>query len=158
MTSDTAAPRKISLVRIAHTYYTHKDAASAARFLADFGFSEVEGHDSVEAGRTYYRGTGTEPFVYCLSSGPEDKFGGAAFVVESREDLDHAATTLPGATPVHTMTDEPGGGFRVTFPDPVDGFPFHLVYGQTPVAPLDGVPSCDRPFNFVGFWSPDWSR
>lgn len=148
MTS-TSVPRKISLVRIAHVYYTHKDAVSAARFLDDFGFSKVEGHTSTEAGRTYYRGTGTEPFVYCLSSGAEDKFGGAAFVVESRDDLKHAAATIPGATPVHEVTDEPGGGYRVTFPDPVDGFPFHLVWGQTPVAKADGVPSCDRPFNFV---------
>ncbi|CAK7201946.1 hypothetical protein SEUCBS139899_004662 [Sporothrix eucalyptigena] len=148
MTSDTAALRKITLVRIAHVYYTHKDTISASRFLDDFGFSKIKDHSSKGNNKAYYRGTGSEPFVYCLSSGPEDQFGGAAFVVSSREDLDHAAATIPNATPVHAMADEPGGGFRVTFPDPVDGFPFHLVYGQTPVAKLEGVPSCDRPFNF----------
>jgi hypothetical protein len=50
--------------------------------------------------RTYYRGYGTEPFVLCLEAGAEDKFGA------------------------------PGGGKAVTFWDPVDGFPFHLVWGQ----------------------------
>ena len=31
----------------------------------------------------------------------------------------------------------PGGGKCVTFYDPVDGFPFHLVWGQSKVEPLD---------------------
>ncbi|CAK7227588.1 hypothetical protein SCUCBS95973_006592 [Sporothrix curviconia] len=156
MTSNMTSPRKITLLRIAHVYYTHKDTASAARFLDDFGFTKIEGHKSSGDGnrendvnKTYYRGTGPEPFLYCLASGSADKFGGAAFVVASREDLDYAAATIPNATPVHAMNDEPGGGFRVTFLDPVDGFPFHLVYGQTPVETHGDVPSTDRPFNYV---------
>ncbi|KIH94523.1 hypothetical protein SPBR_06082 [Sporothrix brasiliensis 5110] len=73
--------------------------------------------------------------------GPEDQFGRAASVVEWRADLDHAAATLPGAPPVHAMADEPGGGYRVAFKDPVDGLPFHLVYGQAPVTAPQSYPT-----------------
>jgi hypothetical protein len=45
------------------------------------------------------------------------------------------AETKP--TEVYELRDAPGGGKCVTFYDPVDGFPFHLVYGQTPVERLD---------------------
>lgn len=136
--------RKINLVRIAHVYYTHKDIAPAKVFLDDFGFQET----STSGPSTYYRGTGTEPFVHCATAGSENAFGGAAFVVESKEDLEYAAKTLPNATPVHEMKDQPGGGYRVTFKDPVDGFPFHLVFGQRPAEPSDeGL--LQRKFNFV---------
>ncbi|KJR82817.1 uncharacterized protein SPSK_04436 [Sporothrix schenckii 1099-18] len=47
------------------------------------------------------------------------------------------------------MADEPGGGYRVAFKDPVVGVPLHLVYEQAPVTAQGGVPSCDRAFNFV---------
>jgi len=144
MATETPAPRKINLVRIAHVLYTHKNEANAKAFLDDFGFQEV----SRAGANTYYRGTSGEPFVYRLTAGDEDFFGGAAFVVESREDLDYAAQTLPNATAVHEMTEEPGGGFRVTFYDPVDGFPFHLVHGQAQVDPSDAG-LLQRRFNFV---------
>lgn len=137
------AERKIPLVRLAHVYYTHKDFDKANRFLADFGFQEAKR----SADRIYYRGSGTEPFVYCAISGDEDRFDGAAFVVESAEDLEYAAQTLPGATPVHRLGDEPGGGNRVTFYDPVDGFPFHLVHGQSP-RDSDADPHDELQFNY----------
>jgi hypothetical protein len=38
--------------------------------------------------------------------------------------------TLPGASKIYELTDAPGGGKCVTFHDSVDGFPFHLVFGQ----------------------------
>lgn len=119
-------PRRIRLVRMAHVYYTHKDIEKARQFLDDFGFQEVKrvGTD------TYYRGTGPEPFVYCARQGDKDAFGGAAFVLESEEDLEYASRTLPGASKVTEMTDAPGGGRCVTFRDPVDDFQFHLTYGQ----------------------------
>ena len=139
----SASPRKINLVRIAHVYYTHKSIDKAREFLDDFGLLEL----SRVGNKTYYRGYGTEPFVYCASEGSEDVFGGAAFVVESKDDLELASKTLPNATEVHEM-NEPGGGLRVTFKDPVDGFPFHLVYGQTPLEKLETA-SLQQKFNFV---------
>ena len=128
---ETMADRKIQLVRIAHVFYKHKDIAAARAFYDDFGFFET----SRVGNRTYYRGYGTEPFVLCAEEGDRDEFLGPAFVVESLDDLEHAANTLPDATPIYDLEDVPGGGKCVTFKDPVDGWPFHLVYGQENVVP-----------------------
>ncbi len=128
--------RKINLTHIAHVYYKHKDIDAARRFLDDFGFVEVK----TVGKKTYYRGYGTEPFVVCIEPADESVFGGAAFEVESEEDLAYASKTLPKAakaTDVYELTEAPGGGKAVTFYDPVDGFPFHLVYGQQKVEPRD---------------------
>lgn len=119
-------PQKIMLVRPAHVYYKHKDLEKEREFLTDFGLAEEKRVGKL----TYYRGYGPDPFVYCAEDSDIDEFGGAAFVVESKDDLERAAETIPSATGVHEMVDAPGGGFRVTFKDPVDGFPFHLVWGQ----------------------------
>lgn len=117
---------KIQLVRIAHVLYTHQDIDSARGFLADFGMQETKRVGD----NFYFRGTGSEPFVYCASKGKQDAFAGAAFVVESEADLE-IARSLPGASDIYPLTDAPGGGKCVTFCDPVDKFPMHLVYGQT---------------------------
>lgn len=145
MAVETAdSPRKINLLRIAHVYYTHKNIEKARQFLEAFGFQETLHIDD----KTYYRGTGREPFVYCAIEGSEDKFGGAAFVVENAEDLDFASKTLPNATPVHELREEPGGGYRVTFQDPIDGFAFHLVHAQAPAAAQSSAHEKIK-FNFV---------
>lgn len=125
----TTDHRQIRLVRLAHVYYTHQNITKASQFLNDFGFQEVKTIDK-DKKTVYYRGTGPDPFVYCAREGDADEFGGAAFVVESREDLEYASQTLPGASEVYELAEAPGGGLCVTFRDPVDGFPFHLVYGQ----------------------------
>ncbi|CAH0051949.1 unnamed protein product, partial [Clonostachys solani] len=141
--TNISGQRKIKLVRAAHVYYTHKNIQKAHQFLQDFGFQEVKRSGN----KTYYRGTGSEPFIYCAVEGSENAFEGAAFAVESLEDLEYAAKTLPNATPVLQLLDQPGGGFRVTFTDPIDGFPFHLVHGQTSVEPGDSG-LLQRRFNF----------
>lgn len=132
----TPPAKKIQLVRIAHVYYKHADIDKAKEFMDDFGFYAAK-----QVGeRLYYRGYGTEPFVICIEKAEKNEFGGAAFVVESEEDLHNAAKILPAETKpteVYELKDAPGGGKCVTFYDPVDGFPFHLVYGQTPVERMD---------------------
>jgi hypothetical protein len=137
MTADDAAAgaKKINLKRIAHVYYKHADIEKAKTFVDDFGFFPA----GPSGKKLYYRGYGTEPFVICIESAEKDEFGGAAFVVESEEDLTNAVKILPSeAKPTDVYeSDAPGGGKCVTFYDPVDGFPFHLVYGQTPVEELD---------------------
>lgn len=137
---------KIHLVRIAHVFYTHKDIDKAREFLQNFGLQETKrvGED------TYYRGTGSEPFVYCARKGEENAFGGAAFVVESESDL-QAAQCLPGATQIYDLSDAVGGGKCITFLDPIDGFPFHLVHGQSSLEDVKTLPLLD--FNFVS-WPP----
>lgn len=142
---------KINLVRIAHVYYTHKDIQKAREFLLDFGLTECKRTEK----RTYYRGYSHEPFVYCAQEGPENEFGGAAFVVESDRDLELAQQTLPGASKIYELVDAPGGGKCVTFYDPVDRFPFHLVYGQTPLDGEQLLPEIQ--FNFVGQGRSCWS-
>jgi catechol 2,3-dioxygenase-like lactoylglutathione lyase family enzyme len=132
---------KIKLARIAHVTYKYEDIEKAKQFAEDFGFVET-----AQAGNTtYYRGYGTEPFVLALEASTKTEFGGAAFAVESEEELERAARILPKEakpTGVYEMKDAPGGGKAVTFYDPVDGFPFHLVYGQTPAEPRDpGFPT-----------------
>ncbi|KAF2099818.1 Glyoxalase/Bleomycin resistance protein/Dihydroxybiphenyl dioxygenase [Rhizodiscina lignyota] len=135
------AQDKISLKRIAHVYYTHKDLDKAHQFCLDFGFTVTD----KQSDKIFYKGYGTAPFVYCGTKGDEDAFGGAAFVVDSMEDLELATRILPEATAIHDL-DAPGGGKRVTFYDPVDGFPFHLVYGQAEIEMLAHLPELD--FNF----------
>ncbi|KAE8336778.1 hypothetical protein BDV24DRAFT_154915 [Aspergillus arachidicola] len=132
---------RINLVRAAHVFYTHKNIDAAHQFLLEFGFTEVKrvGKD------IYYRGTSTEPFVYCARQSEEDAFGGAAFVVESESDLVEA-TKLPGATEIYELEDAPGGGRCVTFYDPIDGFPFHLICGQQPSSSETALPRL--PFNY----------
>lgn len=115
-------------MRIAHVYYTHTDLDKAREFLANFGFTVTDDRGN----KVYYKGYGTEPFVYSTTKGAENEFSGAGFVVKSMADLELAAKTLPKATPVHD-SDTPSGGKRITFRDPVDDFPFYLVYRKTPV-------------------------
>jgi catechol 2,3-dioxygenase-like lactoylglutathione lyase family enzyme len=114
MTVNDGSNRRIRLVRIAHVYYTHKDIDKARRFLDDFGFREVK-----QVGKKiYYAGYGPDPFVYCAEAGHDNEFGGASFEVESRDDLEYAARTLPDATAIYELTDAPGGRQCVTFKDP----------------------------------------
>lgn len=139
---------KVKLVRIAHVYYTHVGFEREHQFLTDFGFTEVSRLNVGEPNeKIYYRGYGTEPFVYCSTKGEEDVFGGSAFVVESRRDLKLASRVIPTAGEIWSMKDAPGGGECVTVKDPVDGFKMHLVYGQVP-RELDQQYEL-REFNFV---------
>ncbi|KAI1272368.1 Glyoxalase/Bleomycin resistance protein/Dihydroxybiphenyl dioxygenase [Xylaria sp. FL0933] len=92
---------KVNLSRISHVYYMYKDLDTAHLFLLDFGLLEVERR----AGRIFYRGYGTEHFVFCAQKGDNDVFGGAAFAVKTLQDLGRASG-LPGATPIRDL--EPG--------------------------------------------------
>ncbi|POS69826.1 glyoxalase family protein, partial [Diaporthe helianthi] len=129
---------KIRLHRIAHVYYKYstQEVDAARLFMTDFGFFE-----SKRVGpRTYYRGYGSEPFVLCVEASAKTEFGGAAFAVDSLAELEKAARILPPEskpTDIYELTDAPGGGKCVTFYDPTDGFPTHLVYGQEKVEELD---------------------
>ena len=98
--------------------------------------------------RIYYRGYGTEPFLYCSTKGEEDAFRGTAFAVESRKDLELASRVIPTAGEIWEMKDAPGGGECVTVKDPVDGFMVHLVHGQAQREMEEEHEQKD--FNFVG--------
>ncbi|KAI1360852.1 glyoxalase [Xylaria arbuscula] len=133
-------PQKIKLVRIAHIYYNYPDLEEAKGFLLDFGFTEVKKVTNGTTGedeKIYFRGYGKDPWILCAVKAETAGFGGAGFLVESEADLRLAATTLPNASEVFELKDAPGGGRCVTFSDPVDGWPMHLVHGSTEVEMLD---------------------
>jgi hypothetical protein len=138
-----AVDSRIKIVRLAHVYYKHKNMAAEEQFLKDFGFIETQRVGK----KIFYRGYGAEPFVYCAEEGEEDEFGGTGCVVESMADLELATKCIPTASAIYDLKT-PGGGKCVTFKDPVDGWPMHLVYGQTPVEPSQEFGYLD--FNFVG--------
>lgn len=145
--------RRIQLVRLAHVYYKYNDLEQARQFLLDFGFTETKRISDEDSGaaatKIYFRGYGTEPWVLCATRSDDGPaFGGAAFVVESEEDLRLASDTLPSASAVYDLEDAPGGGQGVTFYDPVDDLPMHLVHGQTGVDMLD-ISLPHTPVNYV---------
>lgn len=116
--------------------YSHADFQKARTFLLDFGLTIAE----ETATEIFFRGYSTEPFVYILRQAPHgspSSFGGAAYVVSARSELERAAQTFPSATSVNPLRG-PGGGEIVTLTDP-SGFHVHLVHGQTP-KPADPLP------------------
>lgn len=154
MANNTDNPEKIKLHHIAHVYYKYStEEVDAARFfMTDFGFFEAKRVGP----RTYYRGYGSEPFVLCVEASTKTEFAGTAFAVESLDELQKAAKILPAEvkpTGIYDLEDAPGGGKGLTFFDPVDGFPMHLVYGQEPVEELDPK-FPELKLNFVS--APQW--
>jgi hypothetical protein len=157
MASDAPTVQPILLSHIAHVYYKHaRSTIEAARtFMLDFGFIELP--RTPGSPFTYYRGYGPEPFAICLEETESDtSFGGAAFAVDSEAELIRASEVLPPEcrpTKPYTMKDAPGQGMCVTFYDPVDGFPFHIVWGQQTVDLIDPT-FPDLKINYVRFDSP----
>jgi hypothetical protein len=115
----------IRLVKTAFVIYHHVEFEKALVFLHDFGLQVAEARD----GEVFLKGYGPEPFVYICrqANSSSNSFGGAAYVVSSREELQRAAT-FPGATQIARL-DAPGGGEIVTLTDPA-GHKVHFVYGQ----------------------------
>ncbi|KAL2842041.1 Glyoxalase/Bleomycin resistance protein/Dihydroxybiphenyl dioxygenase [Aspergillus pseudoustus] len=116
---------RIRLLATAFVVYYHADLAKARQFYLDFGLAIAEERE----GEIYFRGYGTEPFIYraVQAETGSRRFGGAAYSVESRADLEKAAA-LAQASPISSL-DAPGGGEIVTLTDPV-GHQVHLIYGQ----------------------------
>ncbi|KAF4164615.1 hypothetical protein CNMCM6936_008899 [Aspergillus lentulus] len=120
---------QIRLMKLAHMRYQHPDLDAITVFLQDFGMKVVKKTDD----EVWYRGYGTDPYVYYARKGPKKEFLGGTFEVESYQDLERAAN-LPTGSAIQELKDAPGGGFMVTVKDP-EGFAINLVYGQAPAAP-----------------------
>ncbi|KAK6393543.1 hypothetical protein LTR65_002415 [Meristemomyces frigidus] len=101
--------------------------AQAERFLLDFGLRVA--HRSSDGAEILIEGYGPDPFVYVArqAKGQTAKFGGAAYLVETREEPEKAAM-IPGASAIVPL-ESPGGGEIVTLHDPA-GHLVHLVFGQ----------------------------
>ena len=122
--------KQIKLVKLVHMRYQHPDLATITTFLKDFGMSVVKQTDD----RIWFRGYGTDQYVYYAQRG-EKKFLGGTFEVESMAELEKAAK-VPGAGSITSLDDAPGGGHIITLHDP-EGFPVNLMYGQTPATQGD---------------------
>ncbi|RFU24798.1 hypothetical protein B7463_g11542, partial [Scytalidium lignicola] len=124
--------KQVKLVKISHMRYQHEDLQQITTFLRDFGMNVVKKTET----ERWYRGYGSDPYVYYARKGPSVFLGGA-FEVESYEDLEKAIN-IPGvrvaSAGIETLEDAPGAGYMVTILD-TEGFPLNLIYGQTPAAP-----------------------
>ncbi|KAM3425739.1 hypothetical protein BST61_g7671 [Cercospora zeina] len=121
---------RVALVKTSFVIYEHVDLTKAEQFLLDFGLHVVQ--RSKDGNEIYFAGYGPDPFLYLArkaSTPGESKFCGAAYLVESRDDL-RKASRIPGASEIRLMEGMPGGGEMMTLHDP-SGIPVHLVYGQT---------------------------
>ena len=116
---------RIQLLRTAFVVYHHVELARARQFYLDFGMHIAR----EESDEIFFHGYGVEPFVYVARKSTTGKpyFAGAAYTVESRAELERAAT-IQGATSISKL-DAPGGGEIVTLTDPV-GHLVHIVFGQ----------------------------
>jgi hypothetical protein len=115
---------RVRLLKTAFVIYYHADLSKAKQFLLDFGLTVASERPGEEI---YFQGYGTEPYVYIARQGsPSDKFGGAGYVVETRDELEKAHKVF-GASAV-TPLDGPGGGEQVTLTDPM-GHSVHLIHG-----------------------------
>ncbi|PYI05431.1 trihydroxytoluene oxygenase [Aspergillus sclerotiicarbonarius CBS 121057] len=116
---------QIRLAKLAHMRYQHPDLDAITTFLQHFGMEIAKRTEN----DIWYRGYGPDQYVYYARQGPK-RFLGAAYVVESRQDLERGAA-LPSAGKIEPMEDAPGGGFILTVTDP-EGFPMCLIHGQQP--------------------------
>lgn len=120
--------QRVRILKTAFVTYYHEDLAKAREFLLDFGFAVAEERAGKEI---FFRGFGSEPFVY-VARQAEDRsssFGGGAYEVETRYELEKAAR-MSTATAIYPL-DSPGGGEAVTITDPA-GYKIHFVFGQQP--------------------------
>lgn len=123
--SNSKSDSPVRLLATAFVVYYHANLSEARQFYLDFGLAIAEERE----GEIFFKGYGTEPFIYraVQAENGKAKFGGAAYAVESRAELEKAAA-LPNASPIAHL-DGPGGGEIVTLVDPV-GHIIHLVHGQ----------------------------
>jgi hypothetical protein len=125
---------RIRLLKTAFVIYYHADLESADHFLRDFGLTACEDLRGEE--QIFYRGYGLERVCYIsrLAKDGKSRFGGAAYVVESRDEL-FKAIKIEGASTIEKL-GAPGGGEVVKLTDPV-GFDIYLVHGQQERSKVD---------------------
>ncbi|EON69457.1 hypothetical protein W97_08717 [Coniosporium apollinis CBS 100218] len=126
--NDIDPSKQIRITKVSHMRYQHEDLDEITRFLRDFGMSVAKKTDS----QRWYRGYGSDQYVYYAEQGP-NKFLGGTFEVESYADLEKASL-LPNAGRIEKLDDAPGGGYLLTLTDP-EGFPVNLIYGQEAAQP-----------------------
>lgn len=120
------ADARIRLLKTAFVTYYHVDLAKAKQFLLDFGLCVA--HEEADE-TTYLKGYGSEPYVYVARQSDTGRsyFGGAAFVVETRAELEKAAAHSSSNGQIATL-DGPAGGECCILTDPC-GHKVWLIHG-----------------------------
>jgi hypothetical protein len=75
--------KQIRLVSLSHMRYQQPDFTEISIFLENFGMHCVKKTEDA----IWYRGYGSEPYVYVVEKGPK-KFLGGSYTVESYADLE----------------------------------------------------------------------
>lgn len=121
--SDTSAS-PIQLLKTAFVVYNHQNLDDAKTFFLDFGLQvsfEKPGEE------IYFKGYGTEPYVYIARKADKSSFSGAAYVVESAAEFEKAKKHPTASAPIQ-LEPNAGGGQQVTLTDPF-GHNVHLIWG-----------------------------
>jgi hypothetical protein len=126
MTVTISHPR-IRLLKTAYVLYQHADLPKARELMLDFGFTIADERKS--PGEIFFQGYGSEPYLYVAREALDvkSKFLGAAYEVESRDELVRA-TSIKGASSIESL-NAPGGGEIVSLTDPIGNF-VYLFWGQ----------------------------
>ena len=106
------ASKPIQLLKTAFVTYYHADLPAAKKFFLDFGMriaAEIPGEV------IHFKGYGVEPFIYvaCRSQTGSSYFGGAAYVVDGKDEFQRA-TKLASCTGPARGLHGPAGGEIVT--------------------------------------------
>ena len=121
--------KRIRIDDVAYTAYQANDLDLMEKFMLDFGMKRsARTKDSL-----YMRGNSSAHHIHVTRHGSENKFLGGAFRVQSRDELEKAAT-IPGATGIEQI-NEPGGGERVSLITP-NGHSIWLEFGVSRVPQL----------------------
>ncbi|KAL2066596.1 hypothetical protein VTL71DRAFT_2667 [Oculimacula yallundae] len=119
--------KQVKLLRLSHMRYQHKDMATITTFMKDFGMNVVKKTED----KIWFGGYGEDPYIYIAETGPENRYLGGVFLVESLAELEKASQ-IPGAGSIEDDKDAPGGGKRLTIIDP-EGFPVGLICNQSSI-------------------------
>lgn len=115
---------RVRLLKTAFVVYYHTDLDKAKQFLLDFGLNVAFERTGQEI---FFEGYGTEPYIYVARKGEASSFGGAAYVVDSYEEL-VKAREIPRASDIVSQDENLGGGEQVSLTDPF-GHQVHLIWG-----------------------------
>jgi hypothetical protein len=109
-------------------HFERPDIGKAERYLLDFGLTVV----AKSEGELFMRGTGSQPYIYRISIGPEARFLGLGLSVPTKEDLQKLSKA--SGRPV-VPANTPGGGSVVHLRDP-EGAAVDVLHGFVPNKPL----------------------
>ena len=122
--------KMIKVTDLAYGRLAAPDLDRMEEFLVDFGMIKVDRTKNA----LYMRGSDGDNHHLHVTELGEPKHIGMAWWAKSEDDL-KAISKAPGASEVHEI-DEPGGGKRVTVPDP-DGRQIEIIYGMETAENID---------------------